>query len=231
MTLVIGVKSADGIVIATDQLAMRGGEPSYSNKIFEKGRVAFGLAGPTGVCEDFLLLLDDEEKRRKGFSRLYEVKVTVEDIACELSKRYQERLGEGGSIGAVMGGLSEITRGEAQLYHILPQGYGEITRDLICIGSGSPYATSIVKFLCQTGLSVEENAYLAAFVISWVSEEVSRTVGGTPQVAMIRSEKDEIGYLDPGRIESARKKAEEARKSLRTLFGLDLFGLDKVPKS
>lgn len=221
MTLVIGVKSNDGIVIATDQLAMRGGEPSYSNKIFERGRVAFGLAGPTGVSEDFLLLLDDEEKRRKGFSRLYEVKITVEDIVFELSKRYVDRLGESGGIGAVMGGLSEITRGEAQLYHILPQGYGEITRDLICIGSGSPYATCIIKFLCETDLSVEENAYLAAFVIAWVSEEVSRTVGGTPQVAMIRNDESKIEYLNPDKIESAKKKAEQARKDLKKTFGLD----------
>ena len=221
MTLVIGAKSVDGIVVATDQLAMRGGEPSYSNKIFEIGRVVFALAGPTGVSDDFLLLLNDEEKRRKGFSRLYEVKVTVEDIVSELSKRYVERLGESGGIGAVMAGLSEITRGEAQIYHILPQGYGEITRDLICLGSGSPYATCIVKFLCQTGLTVEQNAYLAAFVVFWVSEEVSRTVGGTPQVAMMRNEKPEIVYLDQARIEDARKKVEQARRNLRKLFGLN----------
>lgn len=221
MTLVIGAKSIDGVVIATDQLAMRGGEPSYSNKIFEIGGVAFGLAGPTGVSEDFLLLLNDEEKRRKGFSRLYEVKVTVEDIVSELSKRYIERLGESGGIGAVMGGLSDITRGEAQLYHILPQGYGEITRDLICIGSGDPYATSIVKFLCQTDLPVEENACLAAFVIYWVSEEVSRTVGGDPQVAMIRNDQSEIEYLDPDRIKTVKSKAEQAKKNLRKTFGLD----------
>lgn len=220
MTLVIGAKSSDGIVIASDQLAMRGGEPSYSNKIFEIGRVVFGLAGPTGVSEDFLLLLDDEEKRRKGFSRLYEVKVTVEDIVSELSKRYIERLGESGGISAIMGGLSEITRGEAQLYHILPQGYGEITRDLICIGSGSPYATCIIKFLCKTDLSVEENAYLAAFVIFWVSEEVSRTVGGTPQIAMIRNQKPKIEHLDSARIQDAKKKAEQARKNLGKVFGL-----------
>lgn len=221
MTLVVGVKSKDGIVIATDQLAMRGGEPSYSNKIFEIGGVAFALAGPTGVSEDFLLLLDDEEKRRKGFSRLYEAKVTVEDIVSELSKRYEERLGEGGGISAVMGGLSEITRGVAQLYHILPQGYGEITRDIICIGSGSPYAACIVKFLCQTALSVDENAYLAAFVIFWVSEEVSRTVGGIPQVVIIRNGKPEIEYLASDRIQNVKKKVEQARGNLRKAFGLE----------
>ena len=221
MTLVIGAKSSDGIVIATDQLAMRGGEPSYSNKIFEIGRVIFALAGPTGVSEDFLLLLEDEEKRQKGFSRLYEVKVIVEDIVSELSKRYITRLGESGSISAVMGGLSEITRGEAQIYHILPQGYGEITRDLICIGSGSPYANCIVKFLCDTKLSVEENAYLTAFVIFWVSEEVSRTVGGTPQVAMIRNENPSIEHLEQIRIQEAKKQVNEVRKNLRKSFGLE----------
>lgn len=221
MTLVIGAKSLDGIVIASDQLATRGGEPSYSNKIFEIGTVAFGLAGPTGVSEDFLLLLDDEEKKRKGFNRLYEVKVTVEDIVSLLSERYEARLGGSGGIGAVMGGLSEITRGEAQLYHILPQGYGEITRDLICIGSGSPYATSIIKFLCRADFSVKQNAWLAAFVISWVSEAVSRTVGGIPQVAMIRNDIAEIEYLDQDKIKSAKKKAEETRENLTKTFDLD----------
>lgn len=221
MTLVIGAQSKDGIVIATDQLAMRGGEPSYSNKIFEIGRLVFALAGPTGVSEDFLLLLNDEEKRQKGFSRLYEVKVIVEDIVSELSSRYTKRLGESGGISAVMGGLSEVTRGEAQLYHILPQGYGEITRDLICIGSGSPYATCIAKFLCETKLSVMENACLAAFIVLWVSEEVSRTVGGTPQIAIIRNGNPDIEYLGSDRIQDAKQKVEQVRKNLKKTFGLE----------
>lgn len=58
MTLIIGARCVDGIVIGTDRKVMRGPEPSYDNKIVERSNVIFGVAGVTGIRDDLLDLLD-----------------------------------------------------------------------------------------------------------------------------------------------------------------------------
>ena len=93
MTLVIGVRCADGIVIGTDRKVMRGPEPSFDNKLIEKSNAVFGVAGVTGIIDDLLDLLDSEMERAKGFGSLYEIKIITEDIVSELYKRYRDRIG------------------------------------------------------------------------------------------------------------------------------------------
>jgi 20S proteasome alpha/beta subunit len=46
MTLIIGVRCRDGVVIGSDQKILRGGEAEYSNKIFViGGAVALAVEG------------------------------------------------------------------------------------------------------------------------------------------------------------------------------------------
>ena len=67
MTLLIGATGADGIALGTDRKVMRGGETYFSNKIHIVREVAFAIEGYTGITEDFLLLLEQEVDRKKGF--------------------------------------------------------------------------------------------------------------------------------------------------------------------
>jgi 20S proteasome alpha/beta subunit len=145
MTLIIGIKCSDGIVIGSDRKVTRGGEVEYSNKIFEVSSVLFAIEGMTGIRDDFLLLLNNEIRQRKGIDTLYEMKVIVEDIIEVLSKRYKDRIKEESPVGVLMGGLEELDKGKAKMYYIHGVGYGEET-NFLCTGHGGPYATSIAKF-------------------------------------------------------------------------------------
>lgn len=223
MTLIIGTKCANGVVIGTDAKVMRGGEVEYDNKIFEENNVVFAVEGLTGIRDDFLLLLNNEIRNRKGLDTLYEMKVIVEDIIAVLSERYEKRIREESSIGALMGGLEGITDGKAKLYYIHGVGYGEAT-NFLCTGHGGTYATSIAKFLCSPNLSLKENAHIVAYVISWVSEDVDTTVGGPPQIVMIENNKKEIKYLDNNSITKIMRYAQDTKKNLKTILKLeDIF--------
>ena len=228
MTLLVGVRCRDGVAAGADSKILRGGEVEYSDKIFEKKNVIMGIEGLTGLRDDFLLLLDAEIARRgEKITKLYEMKVIVEDIISDLTKRYADRVGDSSPIGVLLAGLEEITVGKAILYFIHGIGYGERV-NFICSGHGGPYATSLAKYLLSPDLSVEENAKLIAFVISWVSEELDATVGGRPLVAMIRDEDASITYLDDYIVDDMMDKARIAKKEIRKLFPLGFSGSDEL---
>lgn len=220
MTLLVGIRCKNGVAAGADSKILRGGEVEYSEKLFEKNNVVLAIEGLTGIRDDFLLLLDAEISRRgEKITSLYEMKVIVEDIISDLTRRYKERVGEASPIGVLMAGLEGITKGRALLYFIHGIGYGERV-NFICSGHGGPYATSLAKYLLSPELSVEENAKLIAFVISWVSEELDTMVGGRPLIAVIRDEDRSITYLDDDVIDDMMDKAQIAKKELRKLLPL-----------
>jgi len=223
MTLIIGHKCSDGVVLAADRKLLRGEEPHYGDKIFELGGVVFAFEGLTGIRDDFLLLLRSELSR--GASSLYEVKLVVEDIVEQLWRRYEQRLGGGAYLGALMAGLENIHTGNAELYYVHPQGYGEAV-PYRCSGHGADYAHALAKFLLLPELSVEESAFRAAFIIWWV-EDLDTTVGGPPQVAMIRNRPSvplsgqavaTVEYLSPESVERARKLANRKKRAFPGLM-------------
>lgn len=219
MTLIIGARCTDGLILAADRKVMRGGESDYGDKIFEIGGVVLAFEGLTGIRDDFLLLLRSELDRTRGFTTLYEVKLVVEDIVADLSQRYAERLGEEAYMGALLGGLSGISNGPAELYYVHPQGYGESVR-YRCSGHGAQYAHSLAKFMLSSEISVHDCAYRSAFVISWVSEDLDANVGGIPQVAMIRDNVEGVSYLSDEVTQRATQQAGRVKQRLPRVLGL-----------
>jgi 20S proteasome alpha/beta subunit len=213
MTLLIGMRARDGIVLGADRKIMRGGEPQFSDKIKTLQDVTYATEGLTGVADDFLHLFEQAALSKKGFSALYEARLLAEDIISELHKRYSERLKENQTVGLVMAGLENLSSGPARLYYIYPEGYGEAVT-FTCTGSGGPYATTLAKFLHDEGASVEENAKRVAFVISWVSEKVDAYVGGIPQIAMIRDDNQTVSWLEQSEIDRQVTNVDQARKEL-----------------
>jgi 20S proteasome alpha/beta subunit len=214
VTLLIGVTGSDGIALGTDRKVMRGGETYFSDKIHIVQDVAFATEGYTGIAEDFLLLLEQEITRKKGFDTLYEAKTVAEDVIAELGQRYSRRLDDSTPIGLIMAGLEGIKNGPARMYYVHAQGYGEIIR-FRCSGSGGTYAHTLAKFLQQENQPAEENARRMAFVIHWISEDVTADVGGKPHVATLLNDKPGFNWLGDDEI---NKQAESAKKCKTNLW-------------
>ena len=217
MTLLIGVTGKDGIALGTDRKVMRGGETYFSDKIHVVEDVAFATEGYTGIAEDFLLLLEQEIARKKGFDTLYEAKTVAEDVIAELGQRYSRRLDDSSTIGLIMAGLEGIKSGPARMYYVHSQGYGEIVR-FRCSGSGGQYAHTLAKFLQQESESAEENARRVAFVIHWISEDVTADVGGTPHVATLLNDKPGFNWLSDEEINKQGDSAKNCKSNLWPRF-------------
>lgn len=225
-TLIVGVKCKDGVIIASDRKVGRGSEIEYTNKVFELdlgGPLLFAAEGLTGIRDDFFLLLDAEIRRRKGVDTLYEVKIIVEDIIANLTERYADRVRESEPIGVLMSGLRELTKGPAILYYIHAPGYGELA-SFVCSGHGGPYAYPLAKFLfdpnMQPDLGIEEVAGRVAFVMAWVAEDVDSTVGGTPQVTILRNDANKTESLPANIIKAQEQAVKEKKSKLAEVLGL-----------
>lgn len=77
MTLIMGARCTDGVILAADRKTIRGGETDYRDKIFELSGTLLAFEGLTGICDDFLLLLRSEMDRTRGFTSIYEMKLVV----------------------------------------------------------------------------------------------------------------------------------------------------------
>ena len=223
-TLILGVRCKDGIVIGSDRKILRGGETEYTDKIFEfdvGGKILVAAEGLTGIRDDFFLLLNYEISRRRGVDTLYEVKIIMEDIISELTERYRDRIREPYPIGVLMGGLEMLSEGKAVLYYIHSEGYGEKV-SFMCSGHGGNYAYSLAKFLygprLASKLSVDDVAKRMAFTISWVSEDVDSTVGGNPDVFIVKDNNPKVERLPVGDVNNEIQHAQKAKESLANLL-------------
>jgi len=224
MAAVLGIRCNDGVVLAADRKTVRGGETDYRTKIFEVGGMLLVFEGITDIYDDFLPSLDSAMDRIRGFTNIYETKLFLEDIVGDLNKRYRERLGPEGSIGTLLAGLSRISAGNAVLYYVRPQGYAEPV-NYRCSGHGADYAHSIARFLFNSTSSCQNNAFLAAFFISWVSEDVDMTAEGEPQVAIV---KDETGVEYPSNdlVIQASQRAKQLKSRFANALGLNRYFTD-----
>ncbi len=218
MTLIIGSRCKDGVILAADQKVIRGGEVDYQRKIFESSGILLAFEGLTGLVPDFLTLLDGERYQTGDFSSLFHAKLVMEDIVKGFFDRYAERLEGSVPFGASIAGLSDINSGPADLYYIHHGGYGESVK-FRCSGNGAPYAYSIATHLMSRDNSCYVNAARAAFVISWVAG-VDHTVGGTPQVVILRDNFPKPQYLNPQIVNGLGEHSDGFRNYLRSGIGM-----------
>jgi len=227
MTLIIGCRAKDGVVVGADRKMLRGMEVDYSDKYYLlMDSVIFVAEGLTGIVDDFYYILRSELNRRRGVETLYELKVIAEDIIAELTERYSERIGDRAPARVILAGLENLFEGKANLYYIHSEGYGEHVK-MICTGHGGPYALSLVKFLLDPEIGVEENAKRIAYVISWVSEEVDASVGGGPDVLYIKDRKTPaqgekiVEKLSEDVIEEIKNLVKRHRNNLPQILELE----------
>ena len=218
MTLLVGARCSDGVVLAADQKVVRGGETDYRTKLHEVGGVVLALEGLSGLGSDFIYALETEVGGLpNGFDNLLDAKLIMEDLVKGFYERYVDRIGDAAYFGAMIAGLREIHSGPAQLYYIHPQGYGEAV-DYRCSGHGAPYAHSTARYLINPDAPANLNAYRAAFVVSWVAEDVDNTVGGLPEVAILKDGTPDIEYLAEDAAEVVFHHAERIQENLPNLF-------------
>ncbi len=187
MTLIIGSRCQDGVVLAADRRRLaryeRGPE---TNKLFKLNcGVALAGAGDDAVLNEAQFFIEsrvEELVSQTPKMKLFDIVEITVSVVNELVNCYRDKVEE--SFGYVLAGLENSSGGNAKLYTIFGAGFSEVP--WACIGSGSSYARPIVELLLAGGgLCIDEAAKIMATLFTLVSN-VQTTVGDGVDICIIK---------------------------------------------
>jgi 20S proteasome alpha/beta subunit len=195
MTLIIGSRSPDGVILAADRRRLSRHEkgPDVAKLFKLSCGVVLAGAGDDAVLNEARTLIDnqvEELQAQASASTLLEVVTVAASVVNELVARYQGTVEE--SFGFALGGLENLSSGTAKIYTVFGGGFSDVP--WVCLGSGSSYARPLVELLLANGeLSTDESAKVMPAIFTMVSD-VQTTVGGGIDICKITDDQ-EIGNI------------------------------------
>ena len=190
MTLVVGARCCDGVILAADRRRLAGYEKGpESNKLFKLSRgVLLAGAGDDAVLNEASVLIErrvaESSRGTPPDMKLSDVLEITCGVVNELVGIYRDKADE--PFGFVLSGLENVDSGDAKLYTIFGAGFSDAP--WACVGSGGKYARSLVDLLLAPGdLTSEEAARVMPVLFSLVSS-VQTTVGGGVDTCVVRDD-------------------------------------------
>ena len=195
MTLIVGARCGDGIILAADRRRLAKYEKGpETNKVFKLScNVALAGAGDDAVLNEARVFIErrvEEFQSQSSNIKLFDVVEITCSVVNDLVGYYRDKVEE--SFGYVLAGLENLTGGSAKLYTIFGAGFSEVP--WACLGSGSSYARPLVELLLAQGyLSTKESARAMPTLFTLVSN-VQTIVGGGVDICIINDEQS-IGEI------------------------------------
>jgi len=198
MTLIVGERCCDGIILAADRRRLAKSEKGpETNKIFKLScNAALAGAGDDAVLNEARVFVERRIEEFQGQSsnmNLFDVVEITCNVVNDLVSYYRDKVEE--PFGYVLAGLENLTGGTAKLYTIFGTGFSEVP--WACLGSGSSYARPFVELLLVQGdLSTKESAKAIPAIFTLVSN-VQTTVGGGVDICVVKDGErvDEIQHF------------------------------------
>jgi 20S proteasome alpha/beta subunit len=185
MTLIVGARCRDGVILAADRRRLARYEKGPdTKKIFKLDcGVLLAGAGDDAVLNEAQVFIQRKiEEVRSQSPKLFDVAEITAGIVNELVGLYRDKVEE--SFGFVLAGLEDITDGTVKLYTIFGAGLSEVP--FACIGSGSSYARPLVDLLLAgDGLNTQEAAKVMPALYTLVSR-VQTSVGGGVDICIVK---------------------------------------------
>jgi 20S proteasome alpha/beta subunit len=198
MTLIIGVRCKDGVVLAGDRKVMRGAECSEEKEIFEVfNNFIVGYSGLTALLDKFMSEINDYLNNNDD-STWGEFVPYLEDSVVDIFERYKDRLANIGS-GVELDVLycAKMTDDHATLCHIPNYGISEEIKSFHIIGCGYPYALPFMKSLYYPEITMDEAIKLCTCILQLIDKfNVNVYVGGIPQIVIIPDNGNPIEFSD-----------------------------------
>lgn len=208
MTLIIGARCQDGIVLAADRMRMSRYEKGPdTNKLFKLDcGVLLAGAGDDAVLNEARIFIERRAKELQSEApqrELFDIVEITKSVVNGLVDCYRDKVEE--SFGYVLAGLENVSNGMARVYTIFGAGFSDVP--WACIGAGSSYARPLVELLLAQGnLSTKEAAKTIPTLFTLVSN-VQTTVGGGVDIGIIKDEQS---------IENIMHKDEVSLSRLRS---------------
>lgn len=203
-SVAVGIKTADGVVIAVEERSRKLQITDAAQKIF-KIDDHVGVAA-AGYIPDARSQVDNARFFSQSNRLIYDEEVGVESVAKHLADQCQQFTQYAGvrpfGVALILGG---VNKDGPHLYLTDPSGT-YIEYDAIAIGAGSDRVTTFLEKSYKGGLSMDEASTLAIASIQIASESADED----SQMRMARIDKNnfqEIGAEDVARYADAAKTA------------------------
>jgi len=203
MTLVVGAKCKDGVVLVADKKVVESGDITSQNKIIMLPSVwaGFSGAGLTDLFSKFISrnFINIEERKKKIIAEMIakNPKVTQEEInSVDTPYIYVNQFVEDceGILMGMKNDYQDITQKypsslgillafragtEAELHYLDIDGCLDSPRNtFMAIGSGSPYAQTFLKEIWNENITMEQMAKLVYFIIRHIeTSKLDNNVG------------------------------------------------------
>jgi 20S proteasome alpha/beta subunit len=210
MTLIIGARCQDGIILAADRRRMSKYErgPSTTKLFALSCGVAIAGAGDDAVLNEARIFIDrriKEMQTQTSVTALFDVVEAAAVVVNELVSFYKGSVEE--PFGYVVSGLENLTNGKAQLYTVFGAGISDVP--WVCLGSGSSYARPLVDLVLAPGnLYTNEAAKIIPTIFTLVSN-VQTTVGDGIDICVV---------VDDQGVSDISHKKEVSLDRLRSVF-------------
>jgi len=187
MTLIVGARGRDGIIITADRRRLARYEKGpETNKLFKLDcGVVLAGAGDDAVLNEARVFIErrvEESARQSPNMNLFDIAEVAAGVVNELVSLYRDKVEE--PFGFVLAGLENVTSGTAKLYTIFGAGLSDVP--WACLGSGSSYARPLVELLLAPGaLSIDDTAKTIPVLFTLVSN-VQTTVGGGVDICIVK---------------------------------------------
>ncbi len=216
MTLIVGARCQDGVVLAADRrrLARHEKGPDATKLCKLSCGVALAGAGDDAVLNEARFLIERRIKEMANESpaeTLFDVVEVTATIVNELVNYYRDKIEE--PFGYALAGLENLSNGTAKLYTVFGAGLSDVP--WACIGSGSSYARPLLDLVLANGALNTRDAVKVMPSLYTLVSSVQTTVGGGVDICIV---KDEEGI---GTIEH---RDEVTLKPLRSAI-LDALGI------
>ena len=208
MTLIIGARCQDGIVLAADRRRMARYEKGPdTNKLFKLDcGVLLAGAGDDAVLNEARIIIErrvEESQNETSQLDLFDILEITMSVVNDLVNCYRDKVEE--SFGYVLAGLENMSSGMARVYTIFGAGFSDVP--WACLGSGSSYARPLVELLLAQGnLSTEEAAKTMPTLFTLVSN-VQTTVGGGVDISIIKDEQGIGGIVHEEEVDLSRLRS------------------------
>lgn len=205
MTLIIGTRCQDGIVLAADRRRMARYERGPdTNKLFKLDcGILLAGAGDDAVLNEARIVIErrvEESQSETLQLDLFDILKITMSVVNDLVNCYRDKVEE--SFGYVLAGLENMSSGMAKVYTIFGAGFSDVP--WACLGSGSSYARPLVELLLAQGnLSSEEAAKTMPTLFTLVSN-VQTTVGGGVDISIIKDEQGIVGIVHEEEVDLNR---------------------------
>jgi proteasome beta subunit len=178
-TTVLGVRYADGVVMAGDRRATSGNWISHKNmeKVFPADRYSgVAIAGAAGPAVEMVKLF---QLQLEHYEKVEGTVLSLEGKANQLGQMVRSNLPaamQGLAVVPLFAGF-DLRRGEGRLFEYDVTGGRYEERNHVESGSGSMHAGTVVKLGFREGLSRDEAIDLVVHALYRAAEEDSATGG------------------------------------------------------